>query len=1671
MNKGFVKYSLVLVAIGLCLVFFALYGPAEGKGELHDTGLAGETGITKEGPSVEVMEFYEVMDNEGEDEAPPKPEPPEPEETNDPSPKTSGSGGGGGGGSSGGGGGGVQHTPTHKVCNYDQQACIVVQGGGEDECQTYDDCIHTECDYEEEVCLTIDSSGEDECETNEDCIDECIPPYLEVDKEANPTELYCEETTITLTVEGKGEACEEHYPVDVVLVFDNSGSMDDDGWDDNISDWQPIGDAKIAAKTFVDFLGSNDKLGLVSFNTNAKLEQGLTFNKNAVKSAIDGMSAGGWTNMSQGIDYGTQELVANGRVDVPWVEVMLSDGNNNCGSKTPPPDCHQRVLDSVQEAVDNGIVIYTIALGDNANQSLMEDIANLTGGKSYYAPDSEDLEEIYEEIAEEVITTVAGTNVVVIDYLPDYVELNESSLPGECEYNESEREITCELGTVNINETLEISFNVYLYQFGYNLTNVYPDSGVEYLNYNETTVFEEFPETYVTVYGCEHTFCNYVDMICDSVTELEPGEDECETFEDCPHHKICDYDQQACKIVEGAGTDECQTYDNCFHDICDYQSFTCVEAPITEPGDPCTVNGDCYDKICDYGQQICKKVEPGTPGVACESYNDCIHTECNYVDLTCDTVEAPGTDECETFDDCEKHMECDYVGQQCKVVEGAGVDECQTYDNCFHDICNYQTFTCEQKPSTQPGDSCTFDEECFEKVCDYAQQTCKQVEPGTPGTSCNTYDECIHNVCGHMSCVVSNSPGVDECHTDDECIDYICDDMTCIAVPGTGEQECFDDDDCYYMYCDYQQEACLPTPGFLKDECQSWSDCYACGNGVLDPGEECESTGDYAGWGPWGHEYTCKGDNTYYHCVNCQYEHVNECEYYCSGDLECDGHPPMTYLEECDYGYDYLQDYCNEICELEDNNCEDDYSGCTSDPECDELEPDTGDCNYMCQYKPSHMECNYQKLTCELVGTAGEDECETFEDCPHHKMCDYILNQCKIVEGAGTDECQTFDDCEQHRICDYVGQQCKMVDGPGEDQCLTFDECVHTECNYVDLTCDTVPSQGISECQTFNDCPQHKICDYVGQQCKIVAGIGIDECQTYDNCFHDICDYQSFTCVEAPVTEPGDACSTNADCYYMGCEDITCVPLAGQQQNECSQDTDCYHLVCEGMSCVAVPEEAPNECETDDECYYYACDYGKEACSAVPGLLRDECQTYDNCVHNVCNYETLTCDVDLSKGIDECQTFNDCPQHKICDYILQTCKIVQGTGTDECQTYDNCFHDICDYRTLTCESMPKTVEGDPCSVNSDCFDKICDYDQFICKKVEPGTPGDACETWANCEFCGDGTIQEGEECEQDTDCDCPGDYCKDAHYYDYPVNSECYDNCTCADCEPNIIICDERCMGEGCEITVRLEHDQGNKANYWEFPHESPACYDICLVVERNDNCNNMRVPIKYWWCQCPNQETNIDHINYDVWTPKWNRLCTANAGNPNTGSLYCAPCEWRTFVADFRGTSAKTIYECLDVGLRKGTYQIDLREYHDCYSRKAAVALGCAGVENDYASCSAVGDSGICDKLTGCTWVDTAYCDGGDRACSNIRRKSTCVNVGCTWNGGAETYGDYCRGGHTFNCNQITNKGNCNDYTNGKCYWVKAGCNDSGDIIDPPPVGNPPEDPEPPGPEPPMEV
>lgn len=288
----------------------------------------------------------------------------------------------------------------------------------------------------------------------------------------------------SITVENT-ESCAD-APLDVMLVMDRSGSMDDDtvwvpgycvghdGYDEywcNYFGWtwiagywqnpiQPLSDSINSAKGFVDLLDdTKDYVGLVSYSTSATLDQGLTSNHSAVKTAIEAMVADGSTNIGAAIDIAHNEITAHGRQGSPDyaspVIILMTDGLANVGSPTPELYAENQAL----EAKAAGIRIITIGLGDEINGNWLRDNVATSPSDYYYAPTSSDLDSIYADIQ----ATLVGNSIetVLTDDISDILvdaDLWEASITNGGVFDGMDT-ITWDLGTLYCNVVDRLAVN------------------------------------------------------------------------------------------------------------------------------------------------------------------------------------------------------------------------------------------------------------------------------------------------------------------------------------------------------------------------------------------------------------------------------------------------------------------------------------------------------------------------------------------------------------------------------------------------------------------------------------------------------------------------------------------------------------------------------------------------------------------------------------------------------------------------------------------------------------------------------------------------------------------------------------------------------------------------------------------------------------------------------------------------------------------------------------------------------------------------------------------------------------------------------------------------------------------------------------------------------------
>ena len=176
----------------------------------------------------------------------------------------------------------------------------------------------------------------------------------------------------------------------------------------------PISYLKTAANTFVDLAqaqlatsnpSTDPHIGLVSYSTSATLDVQLTGNLANVKSAITSVNALGYTNNEDGLYRARLELTTSGRQRWTAVKaiVFMSDGYaNRCrGSSSQCSQAKQKAIAEAQLAASQGIIVYTVGLGSEVDQDMLQQMVT-SGGVYVYAPTADDLEVAYRTLFEKV---------------------------------------------------------------------------------------------------------------------------------------------------------------------------------------------------------------------------------------------------------------------------------------------------------------------------------------------------------------------------------------------------------------------------------------------------------------------------------------------------------------------------------------------------------------------------------------------------------------------------------------------------------------------------------------------------------------------------------------------------------------------------------------------------------------------------------------------------------------------------------------------------------------------------------------------------------------------------------------------------------------------------------------------------------------------------------------------------------------------------------------------------------------------------------------------------------------------------------------------------------------------------------------------------------------------
>lgn len=178
-------------------------------------------------------------------------------------------------------------------------------------------------------------------------------------------------------------------PTNVYLVVDTSGSM---------AEGDKLGTTKDALRAFVEQIrGERDQVGIVDFASGIKgftaLQPLDDESRNDLLTQIDAMRATGGTALIDAVYDATNDLLARSDSESINAIVVMTDGQENESSR--------RLADLqrlVERQSDQRLVIFTVAFGSDADEALLQAIADSGDGQMRRATET-DIEELYRLIS------------------------------------------------------------------------------------------------------------------------------------------------------------------------------------------------------------------------------------------------------------------------------------------------------------------------------------------------------------------------------------------------------------------------------------------------------------------------------------------------------------------------------------------------------------------------------------------------------------------------------------------------------------------------------------------------------------------------------------------------------------------------------------------------------------------------------------------------------------------------------------------------------------------------------------------------------------------------------------------------------------------------------------------------------------------------------------------------------------------------------------------------------------------------------------------------------------------------------------------------------------------------------------------------------------------------
>lgn len=189
--------------------------------------------------------------------------------------------------------------------------------------------------------------------------------------------------------------------IDIAFVLDKSGSM---------SGYKRIEALKKAMPTFIDKLRSDDRIAIVTFNSDKSVDYKLSKKGNGIeiKNIISAIEPSGGTRITPGLIEGYEQLLKNKQKNRISKLILLSDGY---GSDHP-----EKLIKKSDSYINKGISISAVGVGEDYNYALLELLTKKSGGLLEQAKDAKDFKKAFKNQLANIISPVAKNAVLEIKH-------------------------------------------------------------------------------------------------------------------------------------------------------------------------------------------------------------------------------------------------------------------------------------------------------------------------------------------------------------------------------------------------------------------------------------------------------------------------------------------------------------------------------------------------------------------------------------------------------------------------------------------------------------------------------------------------------------------------------------------------------------------------------------------------------------------------------------------------------------------------------------------------------------------------------------------------------------------------------------------------------------------------------------------------------------------------------------------------------------------------------------------------------------------------------------------------------------------------------------------------------------------------------------------------------